>query len=94
MNEDKPSLDPVDKAVEKSWRNLPRPRAATVIALAVVFAWLGFQLYAAGNPEFEVPGTLDSLLLLVVGAWFTSLMAEKNKESKVEKGNGNSDASA
>lgn len=77
------------KVTEKNrrpWRFLQRPEGApsapTLFTGLITAAWIGAYVIEIFSPSFEAPSSLDPLMLLVVGAYFTNraVVSQKKEE--------------
>jgi hypothetical protein len=81
---------PVPEEIKKFYQKIPRPRLATVLTVLIASAWLAANLaaYATRNEAnpFEAPSSLDPLMLLVAGAYFTNMaVVDRKAENKKEE---------
>ena len=60
------------------------PSGATVITSVVVGAWALTYVVGIFSPSFEPPASLDPLMLLIAGAYFTNraVSSQKNDSEK------------
>ena len=59
------------------------PNGVTLLTYIVAGAWIGAYIIEYFSPTFEAPASLDPLMLLVVGYYFTNtaVTAKKNENA-------------
>lgn len=82
---------PVPEEVKKFYRKIPRPRVATLLTVVIAIAWVVASIaeYVTRGEAtpYEAPSSLDPLMLLVAGAYFTNMaVVEKRSGAKTEEG--------
>lgn len=58
-----------------------RPRGVTILTVLIAAAWIGAMVIEAISPDWEAPASLDPLMLLVVGYYFTDTAIENKRKN-------------
>lgn len=61
------------------------PHGVTLLTYLVAGAWIGAYIIEYFSPTFEAPASLDPLMLLVVGYYFTNTAVTAKKSEKADE---------